>query len=353
MFTDIHLQNYRSYKEGSFDFDNNVNIIIGQNGSGKTNLLESIMMISRGISYRAKDHHLVTKGKTWSKIEAHTIDQIRTLKLEQIEDDKVSKNFIINTQNTKRLNIDQTVPIVLFEPNHLQLLSGVPEARRSYLDDILVQTKPGYKRTLLQYKRILAQRNNLLKSGNVNKLSIFAWNIQLSEAGGQIFRARNDLIDIINQQITDFYRSISTNKEQIKLEHISEFNPDQYESELLSKLENFSHDLLRGHTMHGPHRDDIKILIDNHEINSVASRGETRTTLLSLKLIEAKIIEQFRDKKPVLLLDDVFGELDQQRRKLLTNRIKDYQSFITTTDADVVIKHFDKTANIIITQAVV
>jgi len=350
MITDIHLQNFRSYKDSSFDIGDTVNIIIGQNGSGKTNLLESIMMITRGSSYRVKDQHLVLIGSKWSKIEVHTPDQTRVLKITENLDGKTVKNFIINSQSISRLKLDQTIPIVLFEPNHLQLLAGSPEARRDYLDEILGQTKLGYKQLIVKYKRLVAQRNNLLKNPPINKHSIFAWNVQLSEMGGKIYRFRQDLITNINKDITDIYRSISNNKENIELKYISEFEPSNYETKLLKSLEDFNQDQMRGYTLHGPHRDDFKIYINNHEFSLVASRGETRTTLLSLKLIEAKIIEDQTNKRPILLLDDVFGELDQQRRKLLTNKIKNYQSFITTTDADVVIKHFDKSANIIITQ---
>lgn len=350
MITDIHLQNFRSYKDSSFDIGDKVNIIIGQNGSGKTNLLESIMMITRGSSYRAKDPHLVLIGSKWSKIEAHTSDQTRVLKITS-ERDKTTKNFIINTQLISRLKLEHTIPIVFFEPNHLQLLSGSPEARRDYLDDILSQTKPSYKQLITKYKRLVAQRNNLLKNPPVNKHSIFAWNVQLSEMGGKIYRFRQELITAINRDITDIYQSVSKNKDGIELKYISEFEPSNYETKLLKSLEDFSQDQIRGYTLHGPHRDDFKVYINHHEFSLVGSRGETRTTLLAMKLIEAKIIEDYTNKKPILLLDDVFGELDQQRRKLLTNKIKNYQSFITTTDADVVIKHFDKSANIIITQS--
>jgi DNA replication and repair protein RecF len=351
MITDIHLQNFRSYKDSSFDISDGVNIIIGQNGSGKTNLLESIMMVTIGSSYRSnKDHHLVSIGSKWSKIEVHTPDQTRVLRITQNEQGMLTKTFTINSKSIIRLKLDQAIPIVLFEPNHLQLLTGSPEARRDYLDDILKQTKVGYKQLISKYKRLIIQRNNLLKNPPIDKHSIFAWNVQLSELGGKIYRSRLELVADINKDITNIYRSISSNKENIELKYVSEFEPSNYETKLLKNLENFSQDQLRGHTLHGPHRDDLKFYLNRHEFSAVASRGETRTTLLALKLIEAKIIEDNTNKKPILLLDDVFGELDQQRRKLLTNKIKNHQSFITTTDADVVIKHFDKSANIIITQ---
>jgi len=350
MITDIHLQNFRSYKDNSFDISSGVNIIIGQNGSGKTNLLESIMMICVGSSYRAKDQHLITLGSKWSKIDTHTETQTRELKITYNQDGKPVKKFIINNYPSTRLKLEQTIPIVLFEPNHLQLLTGSPEARRDYLDDILAQTTPGYKQLINKYKRLVTQRNNLLKNPPIDKHSIFAFNVQLSGLGGKIFRSRQELVNNINNTITGIYREISKSNEKIEIRYLSVFETDSYETKLLKALEDFSQDMIRGYTLHGPHRDDLRVFINGYEFSAVASRGETRTTLLALKLIEAKTIEDIVNKKPILLLDDVFGELDQQRRKLLTKKIEDYQSFITTTDADVVIKHFDKSANLIITQ---
>ncbi len=214
MITDIHLQNFRSYKDSSFDINDGVNIIIGQNGSGKTNLLESIMMITSGSSYRSKDHNLISIGSNWSRVEVHTPDQTRILKIIKNQQDGITKNFIINSQSMVRLKLEQTLPIVLFEPNHLQLLTGSPEARRDYLDDILGQTKPGYRRLISKYKRLVTQRNNLLKNPPVDKHSIFAWNVQLSELGGKIYIQRWSLIESINRMITDIYRSISNNNEK-------------------------------------------------------------------------------------------------------------------------------------------
>jgi len=347
MITDIHLQSFRSYEDDSFEFSPNVNIIVGPNASGKTNLLESILVVSRGSSYRAKDIDLITTNKPWSRIEANYETINRVVKLSKNPLGKVDKSYEINTNKSKRLNLSQTIPIVLFEPNHLLLLIGSPELRRNYLDDILEQTTPGFKALKANYKRALAQRNSLLKA-NFKNPEIFVWNIRLSELGGKIYKDRVLLIDNLRQEISRLYDSLSSGAEDIKLDYKTNININNYESDLLHKLENATtHDISRGFTSYGPHRDDLVITINSNAAGEYASRGETRTILLGLKIIEAGIIESARGIKPLFLFDDVFSELDGARRLALTVILRGYQSFITTTDADIVIKHFAQTANII------
>lgn len=350
MITDISLQNFRSYDSDSFELSPNVNIIVGPNASGKTNLLESILVVSRGSSYRARDKELINFDKDWAKVEAHSNNFSRVAYIERV-DDKTDKTFTINTQKIKRLNLSQTIPIILFEPNHLLLLIGSPELRRSFMDDILEQTVTGFKSLKNQYRRALAQRNSLLKQMRQNlgiKNEMFVWNIRLSELAGQIFKQRTNLITQIQNEIDSVYDAISGGSERIKLNYHTECKVSNYESDLLNKLEkSIDADSLKGFTSYGPHKDDVKFLINNNLAGDVASRGETRTILLALKIIETHIVEKARDQKPILLFDDVFSELDGSRRLALTKTLNNYQTFITTTDADIVIKHYTESAKVI------
>jgi DNA replication and repair protein RecF len=348
MVTDIHLVNFRSYTDDSFELSPKVNIIVGPNGSGKTNLLEALLVICRGFSYRSnKDSELLSFGKDWTKLEAHTRDFDRAVKIEKLDDSKTSKTFVINTKSTKRLSIDQAIPVVIFEPNDMLLLTGSPELRRDYLDNILEQTVIGYKTIKNSYKRVLAQRNSLLKNG-ANQKSLFVWNIRLAELGGKVFSARKNLVDTLRKDIGDIYQSISGGNEKIEIFYLTSCGPQNYETELLHKLEsNFHTDLARGFTSHGPHRDDIKLLVNDKAAGEVASRGETRSMVLALKVIEAKLIENIRNVKPIFMFDDVFSELDGARRLALTKLLKDQQVIITTTDADVVVQHFTENTHII------
>jgi DNA replication and repair protein RecF len=228
-------------------------------------------------------------------------------------------------------------------------LSGSPERRRDYLDDLLEQTTAGYGTLRRQYRRALAQRNALLKKdGPGYARHIFAWDVRLSELAGQIVRARVGLVEELNKDIGKLYRKLSAGRAKVILEYRSRWPADQYETKLLKELEgSLELDLARGFTGAGPHREDLLVLFNGRPAAEVASRGEVRTAVLALKIIELKLIERLRERSPLLLLDDVFSELDGKRRHALTDYLAPYQTFITTTDADAVVGHFTETTNII------
>ena len=348
MITDLRLQNFRSYKDSSFEMSPGVNIIVGPNASGKTNLLEAILVLARGQSYRAKDAELIKFDQPWARLDADLSNSSkRTVKI--VTEPQTEKTYELDGKIYKRLTLPNSLPIVLFEPNHLQLFAGSPERRRDYLDDLLEQTQPGYGTIRRQYKRALAQRNALLKqSHNSSKSQIFPWDVRLSQLGGQIVRARNNLAEEINKEIGKLYKKLAGTKTTVAAAYDCRWAVDNYESHLLKKLEsNYDDDRLRGFTSHGPHREDLSVIFDGHPAQDAASRGEVRTAVLALKIIELKLLESARDKTPLLLLDDVFSELDGKRRHALTDYLAPYQTFITTTDADAVIDHFTKNTNII------
>jgi DNA replication and repair protein RecF len=346
-FTDLRLQNFRSYSDESFDLSDGVNIIVGPNASGKTNLLEAIMVLSLGKSYRVKDFELIQFAKPWARLDGRSQNGHRTIKLIADHDTRIKKELVIDNQKIKRVTIQRQVPVVLFEPNHLQLLNGAPELRRDYLDDLLEQFTPGYEMLRKNYRRALQQRNVLLKN-NGSKDQFFVWNLRLSDLGGQLALHRQQLINRINSEITNIYRAMGGAKAKVEVVYESSCSGEQYSSKLLHKLEaHYESDQRRGFTANGPHRDDMRIILNSHDAGSSASRGEMRTLLLALKVIELKLLEEDRSVKPLLLMDDVFSELDGSRRKALTESISGYQTFITTTDADLVIHHFTETCHII------
>jgi DNA replication and repair protein RecF len=351
MITDIRLQNFRSYEDNSFEIDPGVNIIVGPNASGKTNLLEAVLVSCLGSSYRVKDAELIQFDKPWARIDAGSPEGTRTVKLVGEPAGSVKKEYVISDQPLKRLSLQKQIPVVLFEPNHLQLLASSPDLRRDYLDGILEQFTPGFSTLRIQYRRALAQRNRLLKQGyDVGASQLFAWNIRLSQLGGQIATHRMGLVAKISEQIQQLYQDISHTKADVTVAYISGCQIDQYSSDMLHKLEQSTkQDFERGFTTYGPHRDDMRIVLKGKLLHEAASRGETRTMLLALKTIEMRIVEEARGKKPVLLLDDVFSELDGARRKALTEVLQNYQTFITTTDADVVVEYFLDKTHVILT----
>ena len=305
MLTDLRLQNFRSYKDASFEFSPGVNIIVGPNASGKTNLLEAVLIIARGNSYRAKDSELIRFNKPWARLDSHSeISGKRTVKL--IAQPETSKTFEIEDKKFKRLSKGRSLPVVLFEPNHLLLLSGSPERRRDYIDDMLEQTILEYSSTRRQYKRALAQRNALLKQAKKpSHIQLFPWNLRLSETAGQIVRARSQLVDKINKEAGLLYKILSNTNTELHLNYNSNWHPDGYQSNLLKKLEsNLEIDHLRGFTTTGPHRDDLIVLLNGRLAQESASRGETRTVVLVLKIIELHIVQSaYNNQPPLLLLD--------------------------------------------------
>lgn len=347
MINDIRLQHFRSYVDEAFEFTPGVNIIVGPNASGKTNLLEAILVLARGSSYRVRDNELIEYDQPWARLDAHDDSGLRTLKI--VQEPRLSKTYEIEGKVLRRLAAARMLPTVVFEPNHLFMFSGAPELRRNYLDDLLEQLQPGYGTLRRDYRRVVTQRNALLKRlGMAAGTQVFPWNLRLSELGGRLVRARLDLLQRMNERSSELYGSLAHKETDVRIVYESKLPLETYESSLLRTLEtNFEKDVFRGFTGAGPHREDITVLIHGRPAQSSASRGETRTAVLMLKVMELQLIEAARDMAPLLLLDDVFSELDGARRQALTSYLKDYQTFITTTDADVVVHHFMDKSHII------
>ena len=334
MISSIRLQNFRSYDDRTFEFGDGVNVIVGPNAAGKTNLLESVLVVCSGGSFKARDCEMVKNGAEWMRLDADTSVGKRTTKI--IVEPLPSKSYDLDGKILSRLLPSRTIPTVLFEPNHLFLLSGSPDARRKYLDDLIEKTDLSFYATRNHYKRVLAQRNSLLKNNSPHLLNdIFVWNFRLSELGGQIAKKRFELVEELNAQLSNIYSEISGKPSQIRLDYLSKFHPKNYETELLKKLEhNLDKETQRGYTLYGPHRDDFEAQMDGQPMQVVSSRGEVRTMVLTLKILELIQIQNARNQKPIFLLDDVFSELDSTRRAALARYTQTHQTFITTTDSD-------------------
>lgn len=345
MLRAVTLKNYRSYTQADYEFGDGVSIIIGPNASGKTNLLESVYLLATGSSFRVNDKELIHTDSSWARIDGLFSDHERTIKLE--ESIKTKKTFILNDTKYSRLSFDSTIPVVLFDPEDVRLIGGSPERRRKFMDTLLSQSKRDYKQTLSKYNRALKQRNTLLKKGNATS-SLFTWNIILTRSAEELTRARYELIEQINTTISDVYSKIASKDSTTSLTLTNKIPIESYGSSLLKSLEhNQRLDMERGYTSVGPHRDDLLVQLNGRPANVSASRGESRTITLALKMIEVDIVRSSRSIKPILLFDDVFSELDGSRRKSLTEFLGDHQAIITTTDADVVGKKFTSHSQLI------
>lgn len=337
----IRLQNFRNYKDSSFDLGPRVNLIVGPNAIGKTNLLESILVLASGSSYRAKDADLIKNDESWSRLDGLFSNDKRIVKIET-DSAQTRKTFELGDKVHKRLGFDDRAPVVLFEPNHLNLITRGPEQRRDYIDELLAGSQRDARTIINKYRRALAQRNSLLKKhGQHSAGEIFVWNIRLSELGAQLALARSQLIDQINKVISKSYSSISGTSTIVELEYASHFPVEGYASKMITRLDKETElDFIRGFTAYGPHREDIIFKINQKPIAQIASRGEARSVVLALKIFELGLYEQARGAKPLFLLDDVFSELDSERRKSLVQALEGHQTILTTTDADEIKKYF-------------
>jgi DNA replication and repair protein RecF len=351
MISTLRIQNFRSYRDESYEFDKGINIIVGPNASGKTNLLEAIQVLASGKSYRAKDEELIRINAPWARVDGYFEHSNRVVKIEP--GSNRTKTFQIDDKPYSRLSFEKTIPTVLFEPNHLHIITLGPQQRRDYFDDLLQRSIPGFKTLIASYKRALAQRNALLKHGpSFGAKQLFAWDVRLSELGSKLAEARQNLIDDININLGKTYSQIARRKTNVLLKYESHFLVASYASKMLSKLQaTADRDFLIGFTSVGPHREDISFLINNRLINQTASRGETRSILLALKIFELELLEKQRGQKPIFLLDDVFSELDGARRQALVKHLKKHQVIITTTDAEAVVEYFASGAQKLISLA--
>ena len=327
----ISVQNFRSHDNYSVKLDPETTIITGKNGSGKTSLIEALHVALQGSSFRGSDNDILQKDTPWYRIDIETVvGGIRTVKFDPSKSTG-RKQFVIDEKVSYRLTTPHKYPIVLFEPEDLRLINGSPVRRRHFIDRFISQINPVYSQSLRKYERALKQRNNLLKKPFVSPDELFIWNIALSDHGAYIVTERTLFTEKINQLLTGIYQSISQNKDVVAI-HYSHTLVDNIQQKLLSDLtKNTNKDTLLGYTTVGPHRDDIIISYNQSLASSNASRGENRSIILALKQIEADIIYQITDLPPVILLDDVFSELDKQRQEKILNST--YQTVITTTDS--------------------
>ena len=347
LFTDIRLQNFRSYEEASFELGPGVNIVVGPNTAGKTNLLEALMLNAVGKSYKASDLLLIKQDNDWARVDTHTNDnQLRTVKISKKIDGKTEKTFDIDGKQFKKLSVNVKYPVVLFQPGDLNLLNFEPSVRREYLDNFIEQFTVGHSGAVAKMKRILAQRNALLKQPSLDKSHLFTWDLRFCEVSTQVVKNRVSTLNRINSRLKEIYSSLAGNKTDITFRYESKLNTENYSTSLMKGLENnLEIDRTRGFTSSGPHRDDILAYFNETPLANSASRGENRTFMLALKILELEILESESGKRPLLLLDDVFSELDGARRRSLTNYLNGYQTLITTTDADAIMQDFANNSN--------
>ena len=326
----ITLKQFRSYEDATFSFDKKLTLVTGKNGAGKTNLLEAVYILLQGNSFRVTDKDLIQTDQRWWRLDGTIEGEPRQVRYQL--DHRPAKQLLIH-DTSKRFMYKDRLPVVLFEPNDLQLVHGSPTRRRDALDTMLSALSNHYKVTLGRYERALQQRNNTLKKQSHNlEDALFSWDILLSEYGVEILRARRDFVVRLNTLLGGFYSYIVGDIQELTITYKSDSNTDISSSRFVSALHSkLPLDRLRGTTSFGPHRDDVEFMLRGVNAKQSASRGEVRTTLLALKMAYAKLLEEVHGSRPLLLFDDVFSELDSDRRHNLFDSLGEYQTIITDT----------------------
>ena len=331
----LAVQNIRSHESYVLSPDKNVTIITGLNGSGKTSLLEAIYTALRGTSFKGADKDLLRHDAPWWRIDLLLDDSPRKITFNP-EKQTARKQFVIDDKATARIPVKNKYPVVLFEPDDLRLLHGSPSRRRAFIDTFIGQLEPQYGTIVRKYDRILKQRNNLLKTGSYTDDELFAWDMSLAECGAVIVQQRQKYIELLNTHLSGLYKDISGTADNITVEYSKEY-PQSAQQALLHELYAArQRDSYLGSTSVGPHRHDVLFSLNGSPAQTVASRGESRTIVLAIKFLEVSITESHTGSSPIVLLDDVFSELDATRQQLLTEYLKDNQILITsaTSHAD-------------------
>lgn len=340
----VELRNFRNYSFEKFVLLPSVNVLLGDNAQGKTNLLESIYFSCIGKSFKTKNEKEMIKNQSKNAkilVDFEKNNGNNTINIEFKDNQKYVKLNEINI--TKTSSMLGNLACVFFSPNELKLVKEAPEDRRRFLDIDISQISKEYYNHLIKYNKILKQRNKLLKEGGSEdtiKETLPIWNFQLANCASTVIAFRLEFLKKLGEKAVAEHLNLSGGKENLKLEYASCHNFDglstgQIEQILLEQLEqNQAKDIKLKYTTVGPHRDDIKIFLNDMEVKAFGSQGQQRTSLLSIKLAELEIFKEIFGEYPILLLDDVFSELDESRKQKLFERIKNIQSLITTTKFD-------------------
>lgn len=337
----VKIKNFRNYIDETVEFNKNVNLIIGNNAQGKTNLIESLYLSSFGKSFRTtRDGDLIKFGEKSASVEIISEDEQDENTIEIKIRKPSKKSIIMNGLPLKRTSeLLRNIYIVVFSPEDLKLVKDEPQKRRDFIDREMCQISPKYCSILGDYKKILKQRNAYLKSEKIDFNYLDLWDSSLSEAGASIIKMRQDFIEKISEKSREIHSSITCKKENLRIIYESDIEIMETEKEEQKKfykilIENRENDIRNGTTRYGPHRDDISFDVNGIDMRKFGSQGQQRTSALSLKLAEIHIIKEDTGEDAVLLLDDVMSELDINRQEYLIKTLKKNQLFITTTEIE-------------------
>ncbi len=346
--TRIILNNYRNYGALELELSPGLNVFTGKNAQGKTNLLEAVYFTSIGRSMRTpRDKELIRWGDDKARIRADAIGRRGKSRVEIVIDKRENKRVAINGAQVSKLGeLMGVIMTVLFSPDEIAVIKNSPGDRRRFMDIAICQLSRAYFYLLSRYNKTLAQRNRLLKSGTDND-TLDVWDMQLADAGAKVIKTRRGFIKRISALAEKNHAYLTSGKEHLSLnyESIEGESEEEIKSAFLSELKRTREkDVFHGFTHVGPQTDDFAALCGDVDIRKFGSQGQQRTAALALKLAELDLFTEEAGESPVLLLDDVFSELDPSRQIKLAERLQGFQTVVTCTHVEEGMKEYFKDA---------
>ena len=353
----ISLLNYRNYEKVSISLNDRINIFIGNNAQGKTNILESIYVLALTKSHRnTNDYNLIHYEKNFSKIEGK-IKKKSIIETLEIQISKIEKKVFKNKTCIKKISdYISNLNVILFTPDDLEIIKGSPSIRRNLLNIEISQISNRYITVLNEYNKILKTRNEYLKMLYVNHFSDKKYldiiTEKLIEKAVDIYKERKYFIDAINKNIEKIYYEI-TGIHNLRIKYINNCDIEDYNDDKIKEIlnkkykDNYKKELMQGMTLYGPHRDDFEFFIKEENLKMFGSQGQQRLSVICFKLSEINIFKEKTEDSPILLLDDIFSEIDKTKKNKLIKFInKDIQTIITATDLKGISKKIIEEASI-------
>jgi DNA replication and repair protein RecF len=343
----ISVVNFKNHLEANFEFSDSINCFTGNNGVGKTNILDAIYYLSFSKSFfNSIDSHNINFGQDFFIIQGEYDVNDKSEQIYVGLKQGKKKALKRNKKTYKRLaDHIGLFPLVMVSPADQSLIIDGSEVRRKFIDGVISQFDKVYLENLLNYNKALTQRNALLKHFYENQYfdaeSLEIWNLKLIQFAQPVYDTRKQFLDQFIPVFQKYYSLISGNKEVVSLEYISQLNTQSFEALFADSL---PAELKSLHTKVGIHKDDLEFLVSNHSVKKYGSQGQQKTYLLALKLAQFEIIKNIKGKKPILLLDDIFDKLDTSRVKALMELVSAHnfgQIFISDTNANRVIDLFE------------
>ena len=332
----IDLQNFRNYELQNIEFDENTNILYGDNAQGKTNILEAVFVCGTGKSHKgSNDFEMINFNHEESHLKAIICKKDIDYRIDMHIKKNKNKGIAVNGVPIKRsTELYGIVNIIFFSPEDLNIIKRGPSGRRKFMDMELCQLDKIYVNNLINYNKTIDQRNRLLKDMYFNPSledTLDIWDMNLVNFGKEIISRREKFVTRVNEIIGEIHSRLSGGKESLVVKYEPSVNENEFEKLLFDSREK---DKKTKSTSCGPHRDDIIFEIDGIDIRKYGSQGQQRTTALSLKLAEIELVKNSIGDTPILLLDDVLSELDSNRQNYLLNSINNVQTIITCTGLD-------------------